>query len=95
MNRWYSEVMEAMQPMEELGGPDTEEYVRTMYAIIDSAKTRVINAINVAKDKTADPQLNNLYLLLKQYPVNDEHCKMIISTIVKRKGELSIKKIVE
>lgn len=40
-NMWYEGVMQALQEMEEITGPDLEEYIQTMEAIKEEVSNRL------------------------------------------------------
>jgi len=46
----YIRVMEALQPMEEFGGPDAEQYVKIMLAIAQEVNKRALNALLTITD---------------------------------------------
>lgn len=43
-NMFYKRIVEAMEPMEGLGGPDPDEYIRIMAAVVAEASERIANA---------------------------------------------------
>lgn len=57
---FYNQVIDAINPMEELGGPELEDYIEIMDAVQEEVQTRLATATarleaETKKKETADP----------------------------------------